>query len=1373
MKFHWLAGLRTRCLSHLTRSRGRRLRVASHAPALVQPYEPRLLLSASPAGSEFQVNTFTSGTQYLPDIAMDADGDFVAVWTSDGQDGSGFAIVGQRYDSAGTAVGDEFLVNTVTTSNQFRPVVAMDADGDFVVVWDYSGNGIFGQRYNAQGVKQGTEFEIGSSSVSTGGFPDVAMDADGDFVVAWHQISIDGDQEGIVAQRFNAAGVAQGSEFQVNTVTTDIQIYAKVAMDAVGDFVIVWSGYGNNDNDYGIYAQRYDAAGVAQGSEFQVNTVTTGEQGAPVIAMDAAGNFVIAWDGPDDDSSGVSAQRFDASGTALGSEFQVNTTTTNTQNSPNIALDADGDFTIVWSSFSQDGSLGGIFGQQFNDAGAMVGSEFQVNTFTTNSQLYPAIAMDADGDFVVAWASDLQDGSDFGVFAQRYAEAGPDAADDAGPIVTDVIANGTPIYENDRLASAPDTLTVIFSEDLSVTGGVTGANSVTNPANWSLTQDGNDVSSLIQSISFGENITTGKFEAVLTFSGALADGAYVLTANGTSSITDLAGNALDGDVNGTPGGDFTRTFTVQTPVFSGPEFQVNTYTNNYQGLASVAMDTDGNYVIAWQSNGQDGSLYGIYAQRYNAAGVAQGSEFLVNTVTANRQNKPSVAMDADGDFVIAWQSYTQDGSDYGIYAQRYNAAGVAQGSEFQVNTYTTSSQSTPSVAMDANGDFVITWQSYAQDGSGYGIFAQRYNAAGVAQGSEFQVNTFTNNPQNAPSVAMDADGDFVIAWQSFGPDGSGLGISAQRYNAWGVAQGSEFQVNTYTTIYQYDPSVAMDADGDFVIAWQSGGQDGSEYGIYAQRYNALGVTQGTEFQVNTHTTSQQNGPSVAMDADGDFVIVWESYLQDGSDFGIYAQRYNAAGIAQDTEFRINSYTTNRQFQSSVAMDADGDFVVAWESNLQDGSSYGIYAQRYFTNTAPVFADQTLAIDEAAAVGTVVGTPLATDPDSFNTLTYNFTGGNVNKAFDINPNTGEITVRRAFALDFETLASFTLRVQATDNLGAFKKANITVNLNDVNDTPSISPLSFYVTPAAANGTVVGNAMATDQDSGDTITYAITGGNVGKAFAVDAMTGDITLAKASALDPMTLPVYSLTIQATDSHGAFRKAVMSINVSNQKPSISPQTFSIVENAANNSVVANIVASDVDAGDSLTYAITGGNVNKAFDINATTGQITVRRAYAIDFETLPTFNVTVQATDLSGAFRKAVMTINVTDVNEQPDVSPQVFNVDENSTNGTVVGTVIASDPDAGNTLTYAITGGNVSSAFAINSLTGEITVTNSTALDFETRPTFSLTVQVTDNQGSSRKAVMTINLNNVAELNASLLADEDDDLFSTMPSLMSFTL
>lgn len=367
----------------------------------------------------------------------------------------------------------------------------------------------------------------------------------------------------------------------------------------------------------------------------------------------------------------------------------------------------------------------------------------------------------------------------------------------------------------------------------------------------------------------------------------------------------------------------------------GEEFRVNTYTTNIQRGQSIAIDSDGDFVITWQSRNQDGSGDGIYAQRYNSTGVAQGAEFRVNTYTTGFQNSPAIAMDSDGDFIITWNSDRQvDDWDPGIYAQRYNSAGIAQGGEFRVNTNSTKGK-WPSIAMDSDGDFVITWVSN-QDGGWYGIYAQRYNAAGVAQGAEFRVNTYTTDVQRNPSIAMESNGDFVITWESFGQDGMGYGIYAQRYNAAGGTLGAEFRVNTYTVSYQFSPSVAMDSDGDFVITWQSRNQDGSIYGIYAQRYNPIGVAEGTEFKVNTFTTYSQIRPSIAMDSEGDFVISWESQYQDDElSYGIYAQHFNAAGVAQGGEFRVNTFTTFMQTSSSVAMDSDGEIVITWQSYTQD------------------------------------------------------------------------------------------------------------------------------------------------------------------------------------------------------------------------------------------------------------------------------------------------------------------------------------------------------------------------------------------------------------------------------------------------------
>jgi Ca2+-binding RTX toxin-like protein len=353
-------------------------------------------------------------------------------------------------------------------------------------------------------------------------------------------------------------------------------------------------------------------------------------------------------------------------------------------------------------------------------------------------------------------------------------------------------------------------------------------------------------------------------------------------------------------------------------------------------------------VVTWTSAG------GVYAQRYDASGAAQGSEFLVNTSIADTLF-PHIAALADGGFVITWTAYGQDGSGYGIYAQRYDAVGSVQGDEFLVNTTTDSDQYELTVTALADGGFVIAWTSFGQDGSGYGIYAQRYDGLGAVRGGEFLVNTTTASAQVNPTIAALADGGFVIAWTAYGQDGSGNGIYAQRYDGLGAAQGGEFLVNTTTASEQVNPTIAALADGGFVIAWTAYGQDGSGYGIYAQRYDGSGAAQGGEFLVNSTATSDQHGPAITALADGGFVIAWTSVFQDGNGEGIYAQAYDGSGVAKGGEFLINTFTDNDQFEPTIAAHAEGGFVIAWTSNGQDGDNLGVYASAFLpeNNSSPM------------------------------------------------------------------------------------------------------------------------------------------------------------------------------------------------------------------------------------------------------------------------------------------------------------------------------------------------------------------------------------------------------------------------------------
>ncbi|HEV8291537.1 MAG TPA: DUF4347 domain-containing protein, partial [Tepidisphaeraceae bacterium] len=381
-------------------------------------------------------------------------------------------------------------------------------------------------------------------------------------------------------------------------------------------------------------------------------------------------------------------------------------------------------------------------------------------------------------------------------------------------------------------------------------------------------------------------------------------------------------------------------------IAQGTEFRVNTYTADTQHNAAIATSASGMYVVAFASFQTISNSYGVYFRRYDSSGTAlDAADVLVNTTIAHNQDLPSIAMDAAGNFVIVWMSDQQDGSGKGIYGQRFDAAGARVGGEFQVNTTTANNQDQPTVAMDDAGDFIVAWKTDKVSGSGTDVYAQLYNSSGAAVGGEFRANVNTVDNQDQPAAAMDASGNFVIVWKSNKQDGSGGGVFGRRYDSAGNAVGGEFQANTTNSGNQDKPTVAMNESGAFVVAWASGNnQDGDKKGVFAQRYSSSGARIGGEFLVNVFTTGDQDRPSVSMNRAGGFVITWASNNQDGGGKGIYLRNFDASGNPINI-YLVNTTTANNQDNPAVAMQPGGNLMVAWEGN-GPGDTTGVFGQRY-------------------------------------------------------------------------------------------------------------------------------------------------------------------------------------------------------------------------------------------------------------------------------------------------------------------------------------------------------------------------------------------------------------------------------------------
>ncbi len=321
---------------------------------------------------------------------------------------------------------------------------------------------------------------------------------------------------------------------------------------------------------------------------------------------------------------------------------------------------------------------------------------------------------------------------------------------------------------------------------------------------------------------------------------------------------------------------------------------------------------------------------------------------------------------------------------------------------------------------------------------------------------------------------------------------------------------------------------------------------------------------------------------------------------------------------------------------------------------------------------------------------------------------------------------------------------TVTLTIEDIVGNTSTADIIVTVVLDNQTPTISDQSFTIEENISGGVLVADIVATDPD-GDALTFTITAGNTGDAFAFNELSPDqLVPDNIAAINFETNPVFTLTVEVSDGNGGTATATITINLVdvNDNPDVEPQSFTVDVNSPNGTIIGAVLATDED-GDPLTYSIIGES--HAFGIDAITGELSVIDNTKLDIQELEEVTINVQVSDDQGDSGSAEITVITVDLNTAPEISDQTFTIDENSSEGTTVGTVSGSDAD-GDVLTYSITGGNTDDAFTINSSTGELSVNSKSALDFETTPTFTLTVEVSDGKGGMASATITINLNDM---------------------------
>ncbi|RXT36746.1 hypothetical protein [Bradyrhizobium betae] len=396
----------------------------------------------------------------------------------------------------------------------------------------------------------------------------------------------------------------------------------------------------------------------------------------------------------------------------------------------------------------------------------------------------------------------------------------------------------------------------------------------------------------------------------------------------------------------------------------GSEFSVNTNATGSQEAPVVTGLAGGGFVVTWDdASGTLGDASGtsIKAQVYAADGSKVGSEFRVNTETADDQLAPVITGLSNGGFVVTWFDNSQtlgDSEGTSIKSQVFSANGTPVGSETLVNASTSYSQLVPAVTGLAGGGFAVTWTDDSGEGGdddGTSIKAQLFAADGSKIGSEFLVNTETGGSQDNATITGLANGGFVVTWEDLSGtlgDGDATSVKAQIFAADGSKVGSEFLVNTATASDQLKPTISALPNGGFVVTWydfSKVGGDSSGSGIKAQIYAADGSKVGGEFLVNTTTVNSQFTPTVTALSNGDFAVAWQDWSGTGGDASgssIKLQVFTADGRKVGAEMLVNTSTTSNQLHPSIAAYADGRFVVTW----QDANGNEVKAQVFSVDT---------------------------------------------------------------------------------------------------------------------------------------------------------------------------------------------------------------------------------------------------------------------------------------------------------------------------------------------------------------------------------------------------------------------------------------
>lgn len=797
---------------------------------------------------------------------------------------------------------------------------------------------------------------------------------------------------------------------------------------------------------------------------------------------------------------------------------------------------------------------------------------------------------------------------------------------------------------------APTDITVSSSTVLSdATTGTTVA--TLTPTDTGLTRGGAwviDSQSVPNLFTLDYNSATGNTATLKVGTGVMPAGTATVTARYCDPYNlDSSGNPINGE-------GISKTFTInilqnQTNDLTtfGSNIAVNTYTTDRQQYPTTTTLSNGNYVVVWQSEGQNklsASDHGIYGQLFAPDGTKIGSEFVIaNASNTSDHVAPSVAALDNGRFVVAYA--TDAGSDYDIGVKIVAADGTV-GSEVIAHDASSNNEYYPSIATMSDGSFAVAW-SVAETAD---LQLQKFDATGAKSGT--QVTVAAGEGQQ-PAVAGLSNGKYIVSWVSWNTGKVTFQIEGDAPVATAISGWN----------YVTAPGI-LPLAGDFVIT-----NDDASQGISAAIYNNDGSQQRAAFSVNTNSNGSRTAPTIAQMSDSGFLIAWSSDTDDGIYHGVFGRRFDADGTALDSqEFQINEFRDRSQEFPDITGLADGAFATVWQvAPNSSGSDYEIETRVFSTASPnPVLTDPgTWTYTENDAATAVAPALTLTDTDSSTMASATVTLTNVVSGQDVLSFTnsggmgnivgsyinGVLTMTSAGAT--ATTAQWQTALRAVTYANSSEQPDTTARTIEIvvsDGTNSSNSLTSTITVVAANdaptlgGAVANQAVNDNATISPFSTFTVTDPDTQAAAAMidinnGTVRGDFTAASSSG---WTRTVVGTTIRyfrnfasAADIGSTIQAAIRSLVFQPRTDAIQPgatevTSFRVTVGDAVAAPVANSTTSVVSTSVNDSPGITGAAANQTVNDN-----VTVNPFSTLVISDLDTQNICAQITVSNGVHR------------------------------------------------------------------------------------------------------------------------------------------